>query len=147
MAVRVARMPHPPEGDAARCRRRPWLSSSVPWACPPPCVPALPHTRLRRTAMKVKSRTNVGGAQANPYLRGCSHITAAVELLWPLSGRPPSLSGHLPQVPSTAGSADGSGQPPLRAYGGSTFRTDLVLPYYFEFRLIVPSPVLSSVIY
>jgi len=31
--------------------------------------------------------------------------------------------------------------------GGSTFRTDLVLPYYFEFRLIVPFPVLSSVIY
>ncbi|KAG2605929.1 uncharacterized protein LOC120670668 [Panicum virgatum] len=51
------------------------------------------------------------------YLRGSSHITAAVELLRPLPGGPPSLSGHLPQVPSIAGSADGSGQPLLTAYG------------------------------
>ncbi|KAG2574102.1 hypothetical protein PVAP13_7KG301500 [Panicum virgatum] len=57
---------HPPEGDAARRRRGRGRVPQSRGLAPPPRVPALPHTRLLRLAMKVKSRTNVGGAQANP---------------------------------------------------------------------------------
>jgi len=119
-AVRVGMESPPTWGRCGETQMEPRRSSSVPWACSPsPCACSSSYTAAapgHEGQVEDQCRWRAG----QPYLRGCSHITAAVELLPLLPGRPPPPSGHLPHVPSTARSADGSGQPPLRgiyAYG------------------------------